>query len=266
MTNFAANLSMMFTEWEFLDRFGAAADAGFQAVEFLFPYAFAPEEIARRLDRHGLTQALFNLPPGDWDKGERGLAALPARAGDLRASVQQAIPYAKATGVKRLHMMSGFANNADAAAEAAYKSAIRYASEQFAPFGIDILIEPINGRDMPGYFLNNFAFAASLIASMNLPNLKLQFDIYHRQILHGDVMRSLELLMPIIGHVQVASVPMRNEPGTGELNDSAIFNHLDELGYKGFVGCEYKPANGTLAGLAWMASRRALTEAAGDGA
>ncbi len=252
MTKFAANLSMMFTEWEFLDRFGAAADAGFKAVEFQFPYAFSPDEIAKRLNRHKLTQALFNLPPGNWDKGERGLAALPDRASDFRASVQQAIPYAEATGVKRLHLMSGHANRANPAAVEAYKSAIRFACGQIAPLGISILIEPINGRDMPGYFLSQFGFAAELIEAMKIENLKLQYDIYHRQILHGDVQRSLEALLPMIGHVQVASVPLRNEPGSGELNDAHIFSHLDALGYDGFVGLEYRPANGTLAGLTWM--------------
>lgn len=252
MTNFAANLSMMFNEREFLDRFRAAADAGFTAVEFLFPYAFSPDDIATQLQRCRLTQALFNLPPGDWEKGDRGLAALPARTGEFRASVLQAIPYAKATGVKRLHMMSGHADRVDVGAVEAYKSAIRFACEQVAPLGIDVVIEPINGRDMPGYFLNDFGFATELIAAMNIPNLKLQYDIYHRQILHGDVMTSLETLMPVIGHIQVASVPKRNEPGTGELDDARIFHHIDALGYSGFVGCEYRPANGTLAGLGWM--------------
>lgn len=252
MPKFAANLSMMFNEWEFLDRFGAAADAGFKAVEFLFPYAFAPEDIAARLERHGLTQALFNLSPGNWDKGERGLAVLPERAEEFRASVQQALPYAVATGVKRLHMMSGHAKRGDATAVEAYKAAISFACEQVGPLGIDILIEPINGRDMPGYFLNDFGFAAELIVSMGLPNLRLQYDIYHRQILHGDVMKSLEALMPMVGHIQIAAVPKRNEPGTGELDDARIFRHLDALGYQGFVGCEYRPANGTLAGLTWM--------------
>lgn len=257
MPRFAANLSMMFNEWDFLDRFGAAADAGFKAVEFLFPYAFTPEDIAARLERHGLTQALFNLPPGDWDKGERGLAALPSRAEEFRASLHQALPYAVATGVKRLHVMSGHANRGDATAVEAYKAAIRFACEQAGPLGIDILIEPINGRDMPGYFLNDFGFAVDLIAAMGLPNLKLQYDIYHRQILHGDVMKSLEALLPMVGHIQIAAVPRRNEPGTGELDDARVFWHLDALGYQGFVGCEYRPANGTLTGLTWMKKRPA---------
>jgi len=252
MPKFAANLSMMFNEWDFLDRFAAAADNGFTAVEFLFPYAHAPDEIARRLEAAGLTQALFNLPPGDWDKGERGMACVPERAADLHAAVETALPYAQATGVRRLHLMSGHGDRNDPRALAAYKAAVRHACETVSALGIDILIEPINGRDMPGYFLNDFSFAAGLIKEMALPNLKLQFDIYHRQILHGDVTKGLDALMPVTGHVQVASVPKRNEPGTGELDDARIFAHLDQLGYDGYVGCEYRPAGGTVEGLGWF--------------
>lgn len=254
MPKFAANLSMMFNEWEFLDRFAAAADQGFEAVEFLFPYAFTPEQIAMQLRKSGLTQALFNLPPGNWDAGERGIACLPARAGEFRASLEKARPYAEATGVKRLHLMSGHGDRNDASALAAYVDAIRHACESFAPLGIDILIEPINARDMPGYFLNDFTFAAELVGTLGLSNLRLQYDIYHRQILHGDVTKSLETLMPIIGHVQTASVPKRNEPGTGELDDQRIFRTLDQLGYQGFVGCEYRPAGNTVDGLGWFRS------------
>jgi hydroxypyruvate isomerase len=252
MPRFAANLSMMFNEWEFLDRFAAAADCGFGAVEFLFPYAHAPDVVAGRLERAGLTQALFNLPPGNWDAGERGLACLPGRKDEFRASVATALGYAKATGVKRLHLMSGHGDRNDPQARQAYEDALRHACEAAQPFGIDILIEPINGRDMPGYFLNDFGFAAALIAELRLPNLRLQYDIYHRQILHGDVTKSLEALLPIIGHVQTASVPGRNEPCTGELDDWRIFRHLDALGYGGYVGCEYRPAAGTREGLSWM--------------
>jgi hydroxypyruvate isomerase len=253
MPKFAANLSMMFNEWEFLDRFAAAADNGFTAVEFLFPYSWPADEIAGRLERAGLTQALFNLPPGDWDKGERGMAAVPGREAEFRASVAKALPYAEATGAKRLHLMSGHGDRRDPRALESYRASIRHACQAAAPLGIDILIEPINGRDMPGYFLNDFAFAAALIAELGLPNLRLQFDIYHRQILHGDVTKGLEALLPITGHVQVASVPLRNEPGTGELDDRRIFRHLDALGYDGYVGCEYRPAGGTVEGLGWMA-------------
>jgi hydroxypyruvate isomerase len=252
MPKFAANLSMMFTEWDFLDRFAAAADHGFKAVELLFPYAHAPDDIARRLSGAGLTLALFNLPPGNWEAGERGMAAVPARAAAFRAALETALPYAEATGVRRLHLMSGHGERGDPEARSAYAEAIRHACAAAAPLGIDILIEPINGRDMPGYFMNDFSFAADLIRTLGLPNLKLQYDIYHRQILHGDVTRSLEALLPLIGHVQTSSVPDRHEPGTGELDDARIFRHLDAIGYAGFVGCEYRPAAGTVPGLSWM--------------
>ena len=251
MPKFAANLSMMFNEWEFLDRFGAAADAGFRAVEYLFPYAFEPDAIAARLESHGLTQALFNLPPGNWEAGDRGLAALPERAADFRASVATALRYAEATGVKRLHVMSGNADSNDPKAQSAYEDSLRYAVGEIGAKGVDVVIEPINRRDMPAFFLNDFNSAAELIGRLGLPRLKLQYDIYHRQILHGDVVKSLEALMPVIGHIQIASVPMRHEPGTGELNDDFVFRRLDELGYVGFVGCEYRPAGKTLDGLTW---------------
>jgi len=252
MPKFAANLTMMFNEWEFLDRFAAAADAGFKAVEFLFPYAHSPAEIHDRLLANGLTQALFNMPPGDWAAGERGIAALPGRGAEFRDSVATALRYAEAAGVKRLHMMSGNADRKNPTHRQAFEEALGHACDAAAPAGLDIVIEPINGRDMPDYFLNDFGFAVETIKRLDRPNLKLQYDIYHRQILHGDVLKSLEALMPLIGHVQVASVPGRNEPGSGELNDFRVFQALDALGYAGFVGCEYRPANGTLAGLGWL--------------
>jgi 2-dehydrotetronate isomerase len=252
MPKFAANLTMMFNEWAFLDRFKAAADVGFEAVEFLFPYDYPPEEIADQLTQNGLKQALFNLPPGDWAKGERGLAALPERAEEFQKSVQTALDYAVQLNVPTLHMMSGLSNKANEPAVAAYRKALEFTCAAAAPHGINIVIEPINARDMPGYFLSDFNFAANLIADMALPNLRLQYDIYHRQIIHGDVMMSLEKLMPIIGHVQIASVPKRHEPLTGELDDARIFQYLDALDYQGFVGCEYRPANGTVDGLGWL--------------
>ncbi len=252
MPRFAANLSMMFNEWPFLDRFAAAADAGFDAVEFLFPYAFPPEAIAERLVRHRLTQALFNCPPGDWEGGERGFAALPQRRAEFDASIATAMVYAKATGVKRLHMMAGIASAQDPAAQASFESAVLFASDRAGEAGVDILLEPLNQRDAPGYVLNSFDTAASLIRKLARPNVKLQFDIYHRQIIHGDVIRGLETMMPIIGHIQTAAVPARHEPGTGELDDARIFRVLDELGYDGFVGAEYRPEGNTLDGLGWF--------------
>ncbi|GLK81012.1 2-oxo-tetronate isomerase [Methylopila turkensis] len=257
MPRFAANLTMMFNERPFLDRFAAAADAGFTAVEFLFPYDHAPDVVAAKLQAADLTQALFNMPPGDWAAGERGIAALPGREAEFDAGVDTAMAYAEATGVKRLHMMAGLVPADDPAANAAYRRAVRVAAEKLAEKGVDLLLEPINGRDMLGYFLNDFGKAAEIIAELNLPNVKLQYDVYHRQILHGDVLVSLEAMLPIVGHVQIASVPKRNEPNTGELNDSAIFAALDRLGYDGFVGCEYRPAGVTEDGLGWLRPHQA---------
>ncbi len=252
MLRFATNLTMMFTEHAFLDRFAAAAAAGFDAVEFLFPYEHPPGLIAEALARHGLTQALFNLPPGDWAAGDRGMAALPERQEEFRASVAVALDYARATGVGRLHVMSGLAEPDDTAARQCYAGSLDYLCDQAGAAGVDVLIEPINRRDMPGYFLCGFDQALDVIATAGHANLKLQYDIYHRQILHGDVLVSLRKLMPVIGHIQIAAVPLRHEPGSGELNDMTILRTLDRLGYSGFVGCEYRPEAGTVAGLGWM--------------
>ncbi len=256
MPRFAANLTMMFQEHAFMDRFAAAAAAGFDAVEYLFPYDCDMSQIALSLQENRLAQALFNLPPGDWQAGERGLAALPDRKADFRESVALALRYAGATGVGRVHVMSGIARRDDAAARACYRDSVAYLCDQAGQAGLDVLIEPINARDMPGYFLNDFNFATDLIADLGAANLKLQFDIYHRQIIHGDVLTGLKTLMPIVGHMQIAAVPLRHEPGTGELNDFRILSALDELGYTGFVGCEYRPAAGTVAGLGWLKALR----------
>ncbi len=252
MPRFAANLTMMFTERPFLDRFDAAADAGFRAVEYLFPYDHAPAEIAVRLQRNGLTQALFNMPPGDWAAGERGLAALTGRFDELKAGVATALRYAEATGCRRLHLMAGLGDPGDPAAAARYRDAVLHAADALGERGIELMLEPINGRDMPGYFLNDFAAAESMIAGIGLSNVRLQFDIYHRQILHGDVTMALRRLMPMIGHIQIASVPSRHEPDGEELNWPFLFAELDRLGYGGFVGCEYRPRGRTEDGLGWF--------------
>jgi 2-dehydrotetronate isomerase len=252
MPRFAANLTMMFTEVAFLDRFEAAASAGFTAVEYLFPYEHPAEEIGKRLQRFRLTQALFNLPPGDWAAGEKGLAALPDRFADLQKSLQDALPYAKATGVKRLHLMAGIADRKDAKAAAAFQRSVASAADFFRPHGIDVVIEPINPRNVPGYFLNDFGFARDLILELKIPNLKLQFDIYHCQIIHGDVTMRLREMMPIIGHIQIASIPSRNEPDCEELNYPFLYRELNRLGYSGFIGCEYNPRGRTEDGLAWF--------------
>jgi hydroxypyruvate isomerase len=253
MPRFAANLSTLFGEWSFLDRFDAAADAGFEAVEYLFPYDFAPDVLAARLAKNRLVQALFNLPPGNFADGDRGLAALPDRSGAFEAGVEQALVYAEATGAKSLHMMAGLADPQDPAALKAYRRAVAFAAEALAKLDIDLLIEPINRRDMPGYFLCDYALALRIIDELGLANLKVQFDIYHRQILHGDVTMALRSLLARIGHVQIASVPSRHEPDGEELNYPFLFAELDRLGYAGFVGCEYFPRAGTLEGLGWFA-------------
>ena len=253
MPRFAANLSMMFNEVPFLDRFDAAAQAGFAAVEYLFPYEHPPEAIAERLKRNNLTQALFNLPPGNWAAGERGVAALPDRFGELQEGVMTALTYAAATGVKRVHLMAGNADRNDPKAFAAYRKAVAWAAEQVGAAGLDLLLEPINGRNMPGYFLNDFAFTESLIRGLGLPNLKMQFDIYHRQIIHGDVTMAMRAMFPVIGHIQIASIPSRHEPDAEELNYPFLYAELDRLGYDGFIGCEYIPRAGTVAGLGWFA-------------
>ncbi len=261
MPRFAANLTMMFNEVPFADRFDAAARAGFESVEFLFPYALPPEAVAERVRRNGLTVALFNMPPGDWDAGDRGFAALPARRDEVAPALATALRYADATGAGRVHLMAGLADPADAACVAAYRDAVRFCAEALGERGIDLVLEPINGRNMPGYFLNSFERAAELIDGLALPNLKLQFDIYHCQIIHGDVAMALRRMMPMIGHVQVASVPSRNEPDGEELNFPYLFAELDRLGYPGFVGCEYNPRGRTEDGLGWFAPYRKMAVA-----
>ena len=252
MPRFAANLSMMFTEVPFLDRFEAAAKAGFTSVEFLFPYDHPAEEVGKRLKANGLTQALFNLPPGNWDAGEKGFAALPDRFADLQQSLQHGA--ALCAGDRRQAAASDGGHRRPQrrkAVEAFYKS-VAWAAEFFAPHGLDIVIEPINPRNVPGYFLNDFIFARDLINELKIPNLKLQFDIYHCQIIHGDVTMRLREMMPMIGHVQIASIPSRNEPDGEELNYPFLFAELDRLGYGGFVGCEYNPRGKTTDGLGWF--------------
>lgn len=252
MPKFAANLSMMFNEVPFLDRFAAAAECGFAAVEYLFPYDHSAGVVAERLQAAGLAQALFNMPPGDWAAGERGLAALPGREGEFADALETAVTYAKVIGTPLLHMMAGLAPATDPAAIATYRSNLRRAVDYTGEAGIGLVIEPINGRDMPGYFLNDFNRAGDFIAEMDASHLKLQFDVYHRQILHGDVIMALRQMAPVIGHIQIASVPERHEPLSGELDDRRIFAEIDAIGYQGYVGCEYRPAAGTRKGLAWM--------------
>lgn len=254
MPKFAANLSLMFTEEEFLQRFGAAAAAGFQAVEFLFPYDHSAEELAQLLGRHKLHNVLFNLPPGDWAAGERGIAALPGRQDEFRQSVATALDYAAALGTPNLHAMAGLIppDTDRAACRAVYIENLRYAAAECARHGKTLLIEPINQRDMPGYFLALQGDAHALREEVGAPNLKVQMDLYHAQIMEGDLATKLKKYLAHIGHIQIAGVPERHEPDSGEINYLYLFRLLDQLGYDGWLGCEYRPANGTLAGLGWM--------------
>lgn len=254
MPRFAANLTMMFNELPFLERFGAAAEAGFRAVEFLFPYEYPADALAALLKRHGLENVLFNLPPGDWAAGERGLTSLPGREEEFRAGLARAIEYARALGTPRLHAMAGLLpEGADRARHrATYIDNLRYAAVETAKHGLTLLIEPINPRDMPGYFLTTQAEAHAIREAVGAPNLKVQMDLYHAQIVEGDLAMKLKHFLPHIGHIQIASVPERHEPDDGELNYPYLFRLLDALGYDGWLGCEYRPRAGTREGLAWM--------------
>ncbi len=260
MPKLAANLSMLFTERPFLERFGAAADAGFQAVEYLFPYDFAPDQVAAALNQHNLTQALFNLPPGDWEAGERGMACLPGREEDFRASVEQALVYAEALDCERLHMMAGLMpeNANPEAAEQTYLQNLIHAAGELETGGRTLLIEPINPIDMPGYFLQTAGQARALIAKARaisgkpLANVAIQLDLYHRQMLEGRVADAIDEFMAESAHVQIAGVPGRHEPdANGEVNWDWVLQRLDAAGFIGYVGCEYRPAGLTEDGLGW---------------
>jgi hydroxypyruvate isomerase len=253
MPRLAANLSMMFNEVPFLDRFAAARKARFDAVEFLFPYEHPAAELRKRLDGEGLTQALFNMPPGNWGKGERGIASLPGRQAEFRDSVKQALDYAGALRCNLVHCMAGIvpADVSQVTAASVYAANLAWATEQAHAVGVRLVIEPINHRDMPGYFLHTEAQGAAVVAAIGSDRLGLQFDVYHCQTTEGDITKRMEQFMPVIGHIQIADVPARNEPGTGEIGWRFVFRRMDELGYPGWVGCEYRPAGDTVAGLKW---------------
>lgn len=253
MPRFAANLSMMFNEHPFLDRFGAARRNGFEGVEFLFPYDFPAAEIRARLAGEGLTQVLFNMPPGDWTSGERGIASIPGRQSEFRDSVKRALDYAAELGCRQVHCMAGIVPPAvpPLTAASVYAANLAWAAEQAAPVGVRLVIEPINRRDMPGYFLNTQARGAAVVEAIGRDRIGLQFDVYHVQVTEGDITRRMEQFMPVIAHMQIADVPDRNEPGTGEIGWRYVFRRMDELGYQGWVGCEYRPAGATEAGLGW---------------
>lgn len=259
MPRFAANLSMMFGELPFLDRFAAARAAGFEAVEFLFPYEHPAEEIAARLRDNGLSQVLFNAPPGDTAKGERGIAALPGRATEFREGIKRALEYATTLSCPRLHVMAGIAPAGvpHDTLTAVYAMNLAWAAEECAKAGVKPLIEPINQRDIPGLFLRSMDQAAAIITAVGPERLGLQFDLYHCQISEGDIVKRVEKHLPIIAHMQVADVPGRNEPGTGEVNWSYVFSRIDALGYRGWIGCEYRPLGTTAEGLGWFAPYKA---------
>lgn len=255
MPRFAANLSMMFQELPFLDRFAAARAAGFTAVEFLFPYDFPAADIAKRLADNGLQQVLFNAPPGDWANGERGTACIPGRQQEFRDGVKKALDYATALSCPRLHLMAGLAPAGVArdTLTGTYTANLAWAAEEAAKASVKPVIEPINHRDIPGLFLNTMDQGAAIIAAVGPEKLGLQFDLYHCQVTEGDIVKRVEKHLPIIAHMQVADVPGRNEPGTGEVNWPFVFEWIDALGFRGWIGCEYRPLGETVAGLGWFA-------------
>jgi hydroxypyruvate isomerase len=269
MPRFAANLSMMYPELDFLDRFAAAAQDGFNAVEFMFPYDHAPEVIAARLRDHGLQQVLFNAPPGDFTRGERGIACLPGREEEFRRGVTEALRYAAVLACPRIHLMAGLAPT-DVPRErlrATYLANLAWAAAQAAQAGVDVLIEPINTRDIPGFFLNAQGEAHAIVETVAAANLKVQMDLYHCQIVEGDVAMKIRQYLPTgrVGHFQIAGVPERHEPDIGEMNYPYLFKVIDEVaaqcGWSGWVGCEYRPARGavpggTSAGLDWFKRAR----------
>ncbi len=255
MPRFAANLSMLFTERDFLDRFGAAAEAGFKGVEYLFPYDYEPQVLVAHLQQHGLSQVLHNLPPGDWAGGERGIACLPDRVGEFQDSVGRAIDYARALDCPQVNCLAGIAppDVDPARLEQTFVDNLRFAAGKLKEAGIRLLIEPINNRrDIPGFYLCHTRQALDIIRQVGSDNLFIQYDIYHMQIMEGDLAATIEANLEHIPHLQLADNPGRHEPGTGEINYPFLFSHLDRLGYGGWIGCEYKPQAGTEAGLGWV--------------
>jgi hydroxypyruvate isomerase len=255
MPKFSANLSMLFTEHAALiDRFDAAAAAGFRGIEYVGAYDLPVETVAARLKKLGLVQVLFNLPPGDWAKGERGIAILPDRVDEFRAGVETAIAYAEATGCGQVNCLAGIApaGAERALLEETLVANLAYAADRLRAAGIRLLAEPINTLDIPGFFLTGTRQALALFDRVGSDNLYLQYDIYHMQVMEGDLARTIEHHLDRIAHVQLADNPGRHEPGTGEINYPFLFDHLDRLGYAGWVGAEYRPQAGTEAGLGWL--------------
>ncbi|RAX04362.1 MULTISPECIES: 2-oxo-tetronate isomerase [unclassified Photorhabdus] len=254
MAKFAANLSMMFNDVPFTERFARAAKAGFKGIEYLFPYEVAAEELAALLKQHQLTQALFNMPAGNWAAGERGIASMPGREKEFVEGTQIALKYALALNCKQVHAMAGKLHEQFTPEQQreCYIKNIRYAADVMAEHNINVLIEPINTRDMPGYFLTTQHQAETLLKEIDRQNVFIQLDLYHCQIMEGDLLRTIERLWGKFSHIQIASVPERHEPDSGEVNYPWLFNKLDEMGYQGWLGCEYHPAGYTEDGLDWL--------------
>jgi hydroxypyruvate isomerase len=255
MPNFAANLTMLFNEIDFLDRFSAAREAGFKGVEYLFPYDFDKQDLVDALQSNNLTQVLHNLPAGDWDAGERGIAIMPDRLDEFRESVNQAIEYATALGCRQVNCLAGIApEGADPEVlRSTFVSNLSYAAGRLGENNIRLLIEPINTAvDMPGFYLSTTAQALDILKAVGSDNLAIQYDIYHMQIMEGDLARTLQNNLSSIKHIQMADNPGRNEPGTGEINYPFLFSFLDRIGYQGWIGCEYRPATTTTKGLGWL--------------
>ncbi len=253
MTRLAANLSMMFNEVDFMDRFGAASEAGFKGVEYLFPYDYDKDDLRAALDEHGLVQVLHNLPAGDWDAGERGIASHPDRVGEFQDGVGKAIEYATALDCPQVNCLAGIAPvgaSSDVLRET-FISNLSFAAGELEKAGIALLIEAINTKDIPGFFLRTTAQALAIIDDTGSENLKLQYDIYHMQIMEGNLTSTIEANLPRIRHMQLADNPGRNEPGTGEINYQFLFDAIDKMGYDGWIGCEYKPRTTTAEGLQW---------------
>ncbi len=256
MPRFDANLSMLFTEVDFLDRFAAAAAAGFAGVEYVSPYDYEPDILARRLAANGLSQVLFNLPVGDWDAGERGIAILPDRVAEFRSGAETAVAYAKALGCKQVNCLAGIVPDGTnlAVLRETFIENLKFTADLFEKYDTKLLIEPINPIDIPGFYLNSSRQALDLIEAVGSDNLYLQYDIYHMQIVEGDLARTIEAALPRIAHIQIADNPGRHEPGTGEINYPFLFDHLDRIGYQGWVGCEYRPSGPTADSFGWMRS------------
>jgi len=254
MPKFAANLTMLFNEVPFLDRFERAAKAGFKAVEFLFPYPFPAAEIKSRLQANGLQLVLHNLPAGNWDGCERGIACLPDRVGEFRDGVARAIEYGTALGAPQLNCLAGKApaGVADASLRETFVGNLRYAAGELKKAGLKLLMEPINTYDIPGFYLNRTAQALSIIDEVGSDKLDVQYDIYHAQRMEGELIATMQKNLARIAHIQLADNPGRNEPGTGEIHYGNVFKALDRMGYAGWIGCEYKPATTTEAGLGWL--------------